>query len=351
MSAMALALVTAVMIIALGTFSETSREPRYIYINPEADMSVGALGVFPFYLALPTIVDIPKHLPGGQIVEEEEIPEGEGDIEIEDGDVVEVIELEEGEEIPEGLEVVGIEEVEIEEGEELPEGVEIVEVAEEEVPEGVEIVEVAEGEEVPEGEIIEVVEEVVEGDSAPAGEEVVEVVEEKASNAKRRFLRSATSRKAPEGKDAVEEKEAPKAKRRILRRITRKVKEYPDVLYWEPAYEPQLDRLTTYFNYLKLVKLPCQERLLCELSSEAENFPLFSEIFLKELRLSNGPVKTTKDSLIWRYMSAANKGSTGLTEECATDYPKCKRGANRILNIPVLKLWQYIASVVNLQLV
>ncbi|KAK7028087.1 hypothetical protein SK128_018212 [Halocaridina rubra] len=124
--------------------------------------------------------------------------------------------------------------------------------------------------------------------------------------------------------------------------------ESPDDLYWEPAYEQQLNRLAVYFAHLELYTLPCQERLICELASDPEGFSPIGEIFMKELRLMHGPVKTTRDSLMWRYMTAAREG---FNEECSGAYSSCPLAANRILNMAVLKVWQYIATKLNLQLV
>ncbi|XP_071535844.1 uncharacterized protein [Panulirus ornatus] len=125
----------------------------------------------------------------------------------------------------------------------------------------------------------------------------------------------------------------------------------PEELLWDSAYEQQLNRLIAYFAHLELPSLSCQERLLCELASTPESFSPIGQIFMKELRLLHGPVTTTADSLIWRYMSAAREGFASPLEVCATAYPNCPLAAERILNMPVLKVWQYISSKLNLQLV
>lgn len=127
--------------------------------------------------------------------------------------------------------------------------------------------------------------------------------------------------------------------------------EYPEELLWEPAYEQPLERLSTYFAHLQLPSMACQERLICELASEPDSFSPIGEIFMKELRLLHGPVKTTQDSLMWRYMSAAREGFTSPIDNCAVAYPACPMAATKILNMPVLKVWQYISARLNLQLV
>ncbi|KAK4294801.1 hypothetical protein Pmani_032604 [Petrolisthes manimaculis] len=127
--------------------------------------------------------------------------------------------------------------------------------------------------------------------------------------------------------------------------------ERPENLFWDPAYEPQLDRLSAYFGHLELPTLPCQERLICELTSEPKTYAPIGNIFIKELRLTHGPVDTTADSLMWRYMSAAREGFGVPVEDCGWAFPSCPLPANRILNMAVLKVWQYISSKLNLQLV
>ncbi|XP_064099011.1 uncharacterized protein LOC135210125 [Macrobrachium nipponense] len=127
--------------------------------------------------------------------------------------------------------------------------------------------------------------------------------------------------------------------------------EVPQSLYWDPAYEQQLEKLSVYFSHLELHYVGCQERLLCELASEPEIYSPIGEIFMKELRQMHGPVKPSRDSLMWRYMLAAREGFTNPIEDCEKAYPKCPIPASKILNMPVLKVWQYIASKLNLQLV
>ncbi|KAG7161605.1 uncharacterized protein LOC121874901 [Homarus americanus] len=127
--------------------------------------------------------------------------------------------------------------------------------------------------------------------------------------------------------------------------------ELAEDLIWDPAYEQPLSKLLAYFTHLELPNLSCQERLICELVSEPDSFAPIGQIFMKELRSTHGPVEMTSDSLMWRYMTAARQGFTSPIEGCAVAYPKCPLAADRILNMPVLKVWQYISSKLNLQLI
>ncbi|XP_045604992.1 uncharacterized protein [Procambarus clarkii] len=117
---------------------------------------------------------------------------------------------------------------------------------------------------------------------------------------------------------------------------------FPEDLAWEPAYEQALSRLTTYFAHLELPTLSCQERFICEVTADPESLFPISQIFMKELKLLNGPVDTTERSLMWRYMMAAREGFTAPVDKCALSFPSCPLSAQRVLNMPVLRVWQYV---------
>ncbi|XP_068244816.1 uncharacterized protein [Palaemon carinicauda] len=127
--------------------------------------------------------------------------------------------------------------------------------------------------------------------------------------------------------------------------------EIPKALYWDPAYEEQLEKLAIYFAHLELFSMGCQERLICELASEPQTFSPISDVFLKELGQHHGPVTRSQDSLMWRYMAAMREGFTDSIDACGLSYPKCSFPAEKILNMPVLKVWQFLASKFNLNLV
>ncbi|XP_050693928.1 uncharacterized protein LOC126984360, partial [Eriocheir sinensis] len=103
--------------------------------------------------------------------------------------------------------------------------------------------------------------------------------------------------------------------------------------------------LVAYWAHIhRLPALPCQERLLCEVSAEPEAFDPIDQIFMKELRMLHGPMDTSQDSFIWRYVKASREGFGAPLRECAVIYSTCPLPAEGILNMPVLKVWQYIAS-------
>ncbi|XP_069957509.1 uncharacterized protein [Cherax quadricarinatus] len=119
-------------------------------------------------------------------------------------------------------------------------------------------------------------------------------------------------------------------------------------LEWDAAYEDALTRLFLYFDHLQLPVLSCQERLICELTADPDTFLPVSQVFMKELRLVNGPVSMTNDSLMWRYMSAARQGFTSPIGNCSLLYPKCPVRAQDVIDMSVLKVWQYISTKVNI---
>ncbi|KAK7028089.1 hypothetical protein SK128_018214 [Halocaridina rubra] len=124
----------------------------------------------------------------------------------------------------------------------------------------------------------------------------------------------------------------------------------PLELYWDPAYEQQLTRLVAYFSHLQVNSLVCQEKILCEVAAEPETYSVISDMFLRAVRPLHGPVTMSQDSLMWRYMAAAREGFTGSLSDCAVAYQNCHTTANRILNVPVLKVWRYIVTKLNIKL-
>lgn len=132
--------------------------------------------------------------------------------------------------------------------------------------------------------------------------------------------------------------------------LRRPEEEYPDDLEWEPSYEQELGTLQVYFSYLKVSTVACQERLVCELAGAPDTYSPLSTLLLKELRQTHGPVKPSDKSLFWRFMAASATGYAYSEDECSSYYSKCGLPASKMLNMPVLKLWQYIAPKFNLKL-
>jgi len=126
-------------------------------------------------------------------------------------------------------------------------------------------------------------------------------------------------------------------------------KEFPEDLYWEPSYEEELSRLQVYFSYLQVASVECQEQLVCEIAASPSTYSPLSELVLKELRQSHGPVKASQDSLLWRYMAAS---ATGYAyHSCGEYYPSCGHPAAQSFNMAVLKVWQFLATKLDLKLV
>jgi len=126
-------------------------------------------------------------------------------------------------------------------------------------------------------------------------------------------------------------------------------KEFPEDLYWEPSYEEELSRLQVYFRYLQVASVECQEQLVCEIAASPSTYSPLSELVLKELRQTHGPVKPSQESLLWRYMAAS---ATGYAyHQCLDYYAACARPATSSFNMAVLKVWQFLASKLDLKLV
>nr|XP_053651918.1 uncharacterized protein LOC128701959 [Cherax quadricarinatus] len=124
----------------------------------------------------------------------------------------------------------------------------------------------------------------------------------------------------------------------------------PEDLLWDPGYTQPLTRLSFYFNHLDLPLVSCQERFICELAADPSTFSPFDQLFLKELRHVYGPVTSSADSLMWRYMSAARQGFASPIQTCKAAFPTCPLAANQVLDMSVLKVWKFITTKFNVNL-
>lgn len=130
-----------------------------------------------------------------------------------------------------------------------------------------------------------------------------------------------------------------------------KESEFPEDFYIDPNYEEELGRLQVYFSHLEIPTLGCQERLLCEVSAEPDKYSPMSDMVLKELRQRRGELKESSASLMWRYLVASREGFLVSSDKCQETYKNCPVTTSSMLNIPVLRVWQFISSRLNLQLV
>ncbi|XP_018013923.1 uncharacterized protein LOC108670944 [Hyalella azteca] len=126
--------------------------------------------------------------------------------------------------------------------------------------------------------------------------------------------------------------------------------EYPEDLFLEPAYEQELGRLQVYFNYLKVSRVVCQERVVCEVAADPETFTPISTLVLRELRLTHGPVKPSRESLLWRFMAASATGYAYGAEACVEQYGECEMPARQHFNMVALALWNFVCAMLNLKL-
>ncbi|XP_037073883.1 uncharacterized protein LOC119095098, partial [Pollicipes pollicipes] len=116
----------------------------------------------------------------------------------------------------------------------------------------------------------------------------------------------------------------------------------------DPAFPEQEDRLQQYFAHLQIPEGPCQLRILCELASSPEEYFPASEILLKELDLGAGAEVLQSESRLARLLTASKVGFNKGARQCKADYGACPVGADDALSRFGLKVWQYLASKLNI---
>nr|XP_027224668.1 uncharacterized protein LOC113816881 [Penaeus vannamei] len=119
-------------------------------------------------------------------------------------------------------------------------------------------------------------------------------------------------------------------------------------LFDDPHYLVEANKLRAYFSYLKLENEKCRQKFLCELATDPEAFFPASDIFLKELQPSHGPVKEDAKNRFWLYQEASRAGLMGGRGECVRLFPACRTPITDIINTSVLKVWQFIGRKLNI---
>lgn len=93
---------------------------------------------------------------------------------------------------------------------------------------------------------------------------------------------------------------------------------------------------------------PCQQRILCEIAASPEEYFPASEILLKELDLGAGVTALSPASRLAQLLTASKTGFNQGTKQCKKDYLRCPVGADDALSRFGLKVWQYLASKLNI---
>ncbi|KAL7640070.1 UNVERIFIED_CONTAM: hypothetical protein RMT77_009484 [Armadillidium vulgare] len=120
--------------------------------------------------------------------------------------------------------------------------------------------------------------------------------------------------------------------------------------YIQPQYEEEVQKLLSIFSYLGISTIACQERLICYLSSNPKKFSPISEMILKETLDEYGPIQVSDKSFIHRYNKALRMGMISSFQKCEEVYSNCPLQSEKMLNFPMLKLWQILSSISGMYL-
>ncbi|RXG67050.1 hypothetical protein Avbf_12797, partial [Armadillidium vulgare] len=93
----------------------------------------------------------------------------------------------------------------------------------------------------------------------------------------------------------------------------------PEELYIDPAYEKQLQKVMTFFSLLKVL-------------------------------LNRGPITEDESSLMYRFMIAVQNGALVTRhDDCGKIYKHCGKSAYKLINMSVIKVWQYVSEELNVK--
>lgn len=93
---------------------------------------------------------------------------------------------------------------------------------------------------------------------------------------------------------------------------------------------------------------------MCELSSEPDEYVPFSHLVLGRIRNPEIPIETletdSKRSLFKLFHTAADYGEANGSMGCEKKYGQtCEIPAQKLLNMPVLRFWRALSSMLGLQ--
>jgi len=125
--------------------------------------------------------------------------------------------------------------------------------------------------------------------------------------------------------------------------------------FFNPISGPLLSRIDTLFFYLQVHDEECRQRAICEIVQNHLKFSPLSDFLVSLFRKSRSHfLNDEKQNLVrWdRYFYAASLGqnSDDLNSKCQTRYNSCPLGADQMMNMPALRLWQLAAEKISIRI-
>ncbi|XP_037089963.1 uncharacterized protein LOC119110300 [Pollicipes pollicipes] len=123
------------------------------------------------------------------------------------------------------------------------------------------------------------------------------------------------------------------------------------VEYRASAVGPLLSRLDAYFHFLRVPDARCRRRVVCQLARHPAAFEPVSSLVLRALRKSDSYQRRSAgrpgERRFSQYYEAAARGAAGA--DCQRAYAGCAAAAERLINMPVLRLWQLLSELVSMR--
>jgi len=118
--------------------------------------------------------------------------------------------------------------------------------------------------------------------------------------------------------------------------------------------DPLLSRLDLLFESLGVGDFSCQQKLICELGRDHQNFSplrdLVTSIFSKSSSTQLDPFY--KSSTSWEQLSYSfHIGNTSKHKKaCSNKFTSCTFDLPQLINIPILQLWQLASNYIDIRL-
>jgi len=122
----------------------------------------------------------------------------------------------------------------------------------------------------------------------------------------------------------------------------------------EEAAPPLLQRINFLFSSLDVDDEHCKQRAICEIVQKKLMYSPLSDLLISIFRKkrSNFLEVGVKSSVEWdRYFYSSFIGQHSKDEKiCQETFSTCPLGAEQLVNVPVLKLWQLAADNISIRL-
>lgn len=125
--------------------------------------------------------------------------------------------------------------------------------------------------------------------------------------------------------------------------------------FFNPLTGPLLSRIDLLFFFLQVNDDVCRQRALCEIVQNQMKFSPLSDFLVSLFRKSKSSFLNDEQPNVLRwdkyfYAASLGLGSDGAEQRCKTQYELCPLSADKMINIPALKIWQMAAEKISIRI-